>query len=83
MKDFTAKKAKKCSDSKARKEEEKEGQRKIDTEVRHLKEEAERRSLGRAMLSDAASNRPSFNTSCLNLLNNFQGKKKIVYSVTN
>lgn len=62
------------SEAQERKEQEKEGQRKIDTEVMHLNEEAKRRSLGRKMLADdGAGKKQSLNTSCLNLLNNFQG----------
>ena len=56
-----------------RKEIEQEAQRKLDTEILHQREEAERRALGQAMMSDAAKNRPSLSNSCLNLLNNYQG----------
>ena len=50
-----------------------EAKRRLDIEVRHQTEEAETRAPARKMMSDAASNKPSFNTSCTNLLNNYQG----------
>lgn len=56
-----------------KKQKQSEAQRRLDTEVKHQTEEAERSTLGKAMMSDAAANRPSFNNSCLMLLNNFQG----------
>lgn len=58
------------------KEDEAEANKRMQTEVMHQTEEAERRALGRAMLADAASNRPSFNNSSLKLLNNFQSKPR-------
>lgn len=59
--------------AKVKQDEAKEAQRQLEIEFRHQKEESERRELGRAMLSDAANNRPNFNRSCLNLLNSYQG----------
>ena len=44
----------------------------LDTELQHQVEESERRALANTMLDDAAKNSPTFNTSCLNLLSNFQ-----------
>ena len=61
------------SEARKKKEEEQEAQRKLDVEILHQQEESQRRALGRAMLSDAASNRPTFNKSTVKLLNNFQG----------
>ena len=43
------------------------------TEIQHQKEESERTALVNEMLSDAKANSPKFNTSCLNVLRNFQG----------
>lgn len=54
-------------------EREKEAQRKLDTELLHQTEESTRRSLVKKMMSDAASNSPTLNQSCLKVLNNFQG----------
>lgn len=56
-----------------KKEMEAEAQRRLNAEVAHQTEEAETRALGRAMMADANSNRPSFSNSSLKLLNNFQG----------
>lgn len=66
-------KVKTISNAKQQQEQEQEAKRRLDTEVMHQTEEAETRALGRAMMADAAGKRPSFNTSCLNLLNNFSG----------
>ena len=71
--DKEVKKMKKPTQTTSKKDEEKESQRRLDTEVLHQTEEAERRALGRAMMSDAANNKRSFNNSCLKLLNNYQG----------
>lgn len=67
------KKAKKNNTTQLEQEEEQEAQRKLDTEVLHQKDEAERRGLVREMLSDAESQRSSLNTSTFNLLANYQG----------
>ena len=64
-----------ASEVQLRKEKEKEGQRQIDQEVMHQNEEANRRALAKKMLCDAATNSPSFNVSCSNLLSNYQGKE--------
>ena len=66
-------KPKKTSKAAQEKELQVEAKRRLDIEIQHQKEEAETRALGRAMLSDASKNKPSFNNSCLKLLNNFQG----------
>lgn len=58
---------------KKKKDDEMEAQRQLEIELLHQREEAETRALGQAMLADAAANRPSFNQSSLNLLNNYQG----------
>lgn len=55
------------------KELEAEAKKRLDVEVHHQREEAETQALGQAMMKDAEKNRPSLNTSCLKLLNNFQG----------
>lgn len=62
------------SAAKQKEEEAREAKRQLEAELRHQKEEAETRALGRAMIADANNNRNSFNRSCLNLLNNYQGK---------
>lgn len=54
-------------------EEEKEAKRRLDMEIMHQNEEAQRGALVKAMNSDADGNKPSFNRSCLNVLSNFQG----------
>lgn len=59
----------------AQKDKQRDAERKLDTEVLHQKEEAETRALTKTMMSDAAAKKPSLNNSCLNVLNNFQGKK--------
>lgn len=58
------------------KEHEDEAKRRLDTEVRHQRDEAKTKALANAMLRDASSNKPAFNNSCVKLLNNFQGLKK-------
>lgn len=65
---------KKISEAQQKKEEEQEAQRKLDIEVLHQQDESKRRALGKAMLADAAANRPTFNKSALKLLNNFQSE---------
>ena len=67
-------KGRKQSNAKEQKQQEEESKRRLDMEILHQTEEGHTKSLGKKMMSDAASNRPSFNSSCLNLLNNFQGK---------
>lgn len=62
-----------ASKSTTQQEQEAEAKKRLETEVMHQTEEAETRALGNKMMSDAASKKPSFNTSCANLLNNFQG----------
>lgn len=52
-----------------------EAKKRLEVELRHQTEEAERRTLCRKMMSDSSKTRPSLNNSCLNVLNNFQGKK--------
>lgn len=71
--DREGKKTDKVIEAKEKEEEAKEAQRQLDVEFRHQKEEAEKRVMGRAMMTDAINNRPSFNRSCLNLLNSYQG----------
>ena len=80
--DLAEKERKKVIAARRKEEEAREAQRQLDTEVKHQKEEAEARALGRAMLTDSALNRPSFNHSCLNVLNSYQGIKNIIYIVT-
>lgn len=52
---------------------EREARRQLDTEITLQKEESHTRVLGKAVLSDAAANRATFNQSATNLLVNFQG----------
>lgn len=61
------------SDTNASLEREIEAKRRLETEIRHQTEEAERRSLVKKMLADAAEVSPSMNKSCMNVLNNYQG----------
>lgn len=49
-------------------------QKKLETEVKHQEEEAERSALTKQMLSDYDAKSPNLNRSCFNVLNNFQGK---------
>ena len=67
------KKNSKISAAKLQQQQNAEAPRKIEREVLHQNEEAQTRALGRAMIADAEENRPSFNASCLKLLNHFQG----------
>lgn len=64
---------KKNDQDQQRKEQEDEAKRRLDTVVRHQKEEGRTKSLATAMLNAASSNKSSLNSSCLKLLNNFQG----------
>ena len=82
-KEVAEKKSRKISEAKRKEQETREAQRQLDIEMRHQNSEAETRALGRAMMSDAQENRPSLNRSCLNLLNNYQGKKIIFHILRN
>ena len=55
------------------KEIELEAQKRLETEAMHEADEAESRALCQGMMADAKKNRPTFNSSCLKVLNNFQG----------
>lgn len=61
--------------AKEKEDEEKAANRKLEAEISHQKEEAERKALAQAVKADAAGNRPTFNQSCLKLLVNYQGNK--------
>ena len=65
--------AKPVTKTQQKKLEELEAQKRLETEVLHQTEEAERRALCKAMMADGAAKRPSLNNSCLKVLNNFQG----------
>lgn len=72
--EFLEQKVTKVTKAATKKEQQQEAQRRLDAEIAHQQEEGETRALSKAMLADAAKNRPSFNTSCTKLLANFQGK---------
>lgn len=59
-----------------RREQEAESQKRLQVEVMHQTEEAKRRALAKAVMTEAASGNGSLNESCFNLLTNFQGKRK-------
>ena len=68
-----AKKSKRSVANQHKKEAEADAQRRLAVELNHQKHESERRALVRKMVSDGEGNKATFNTSCLNVLNNYQG----------
>lgn len=53
-----------------------EAERRIAVEMKHQMEESETRALIKAMMKEGKSDQSPFNSSCLKLLNNFQGENE-------